>query len=90
MTLYKTFNINPDRNQPWNDLPDLPLDEGYFKSIKVLEQLVDSRSALARLFGRSVAIPNQGIFINTISLHEAKASSEIENIFTTDDELYRE
>lgn len=89
MISQKTFNINPDRNQPWNELPELPLDEGYYKSIKVLEQLVNSRSALARLFGRSVAIPNQGIFINTISLQEAKASSEIENIFTTDDELYQ-
>ena len=34
-------------------------------------------------------LPNQSIFINTISLREAKASSAIENIFTTDDELYR-
>ena len=34
-------------------------------------------------------LPNQSIFVNTISLREAKASSAIENIFTTDDELYR-
>ncbi len=34
-------------------------------------------------------IPNQGLLINTISLQEGKTSSEIENIFTTDDELYK-
>lgn len=34
-------------------------------------------------------IPNQGLLINSISLREAKASSAIENIFTTDDELYK-
>ena len=51
--------------------------------------MVASRAALARLQGRSIAIPNQGLLINTISLQEAKASSAIENIFTTDDELYK-
>jgi len=39
--------------------------------------------------GRSIAIPNQGLLINSISLQEAKASSAIENIFITDDELYK-
>ena len=29
------------------------------------------------------------MLVNTISLQEAKSSSEIENIFTTDDELYK-
>lgn len=55
----------------------------------MLEQLVTARAALARLQGRSIAIPNQGLLINTIGLQEAKASSAIENIFTTDDELYK-
>jgi Fic family protein len=83
------YKINPDRNTPWNDLPELPLDKALYYSVEVLEQLVESKAALARLQGRSAAIPNQGILINTISLQEAKASSAIENIFTTDDELYR-
>ena len=34
-------------------------------------------------------MPNPKMLINTISLQEAKSSSEIENIFTTDDELYK-
>jgi hypothetical protein len=44
-------------------------------------------AAPVRLQGRSAAIPNQGI--SNISLQEAKASSEVENILTTDNELYR-
>ena len=83
------FKINPDRNKPWNDLPDLPIHKELYRTVDIMEQLGNAKSALGRLHGRSVAIPNQGILINTISLQEAKASSEIENIFTTDDELYQ-
>ncbi|MEM6843384.1 MAG: Fic family protein [Bacteroidota bacterium] len=81
--------INPDRNQPWNDLPYLPISEEYYRTVEVLEQLGDAKAALARLHGRSAAIPDQKLLINSISLQEAKASSQIENIFTTDDELYQ-
>ncbi len=83
------YKINPDRTKPWNDIPELPIAEDLYKSTAILEQLVTARAALARLQGRSIAIPNQGLLINTISLQEAKASSAIENIFTTDDELYK-
>jgi Fic family protein len=83
------FTINPDRNVPWNDLPDLPIHEKLYRTINIMEQLANAKAALGRLHGRSIAIPNQGVLINTISLQEAKASSEIENIFTTDDELYQ-
>lgn len=44
---------------------------------------------LAELKGRARAIPNQGILIDTLALQEAKASSEVENIVTTQDELFR-
>lgn len=83
------YQINPDRNIPWNDLPLLPIKSELYQTIEILEKLVDAKAALARLQGRSVVIPNQGLLINTISLQEAKISSEIENIFTTDDELYK-
>ncbi|NEN22519.1 Fic family protein [Cryomorpha ignava] len=83
------YKINPDRNTPWNDLPPLPIKEELYRTIDIAEKLGDAKAALARLQGRSAVIPNQGILINTISLQEAKASSEIENIFTTDDELYK-
>lgn len=83
------YIINPDRNLPWNNLPDLPIDDQLFKTVEIYESLGRAKEALARVQGRSIAIPNQGLLINSISLQEAKDSSAIENIFTTDDELYR-
>src|SRR5215217_4589723 len=83
------YPINPDRNNPWNDLPLLPIDKELYEDIQILSQLGNAKAALGRLQGRSIAIPNQGLLINSISLQEAKASSAIENIFTTDDELYK-
>lgn len=83
------YKINPDRNKPWNDLAELPIDPEIYQTVRVYEQLGNAKAALGRLQGRSVVIPNQGLLINSISLQEAKASSAIENIFTTDDELYR-
>lgn len=83
------YQINPDRNKPWNDLPLLPIKEELYRTIEIIEKLGEAKAALARLQGRSAVIPNQGLLINTISLQEAKISSEIENIFTTDDELYK-
>lgn len=85
----KLYRINPDRNAPWNDLPFLPIHRDLYHTLEIMEKLGDAKAALARLHGRSAVIPNQGLLINTISLQEAKISSEIENIFTTDDELYK-
>ena len=85
----QSYKINPDRNKPWNDLPLLPIDKNLFETIEIFKVLGEAKAALARLQGRSAIIPNQGLLINTISLQEAKISSEIENIFTTDDELYK-
>jgi Fic family protein len=83
------YTINPDRNVPWNDIPTLPIRKELYQTIEILEKLGDAKAALARLQGRSIVIPNQGLLINTISLQEAKISSAIENIFTTDDDLYK-
>ncbi len=83
------YQINPDRNIPWNDLPPLPIRPELYQNTEILEKLGDAKAALGRLQGRSIVIPNQGLLINTISLQEAKTSSAIENIFTTDDELYK-
>ena len=83
------YTINPDRNVPWNDIPQLPIREELYRTMEIMEKLGDAKAALARLQGRSVVIPNQGLLINTISLQEAKISSAIENIFTTDDDLYK-
>ena len=66
-------------------LPDL----GDIETIPVLKQLARSHQALAELKGVAQGMPNQNILINTLSLQEAKDSSEIENIITTQDDLYR-
>lgn len=55
----------------------------------VFKQLISTHTALAELKGVAASMPNQSILINTLSLQEAKDSSEIENIITSHDELYR-
>ncbi len=55
----------------------------------VLKALTTAHRALAELKGRAATIPNQSILVNTLTLQEAKASSAIENIVTTQDELFQ-
>ena len=55
----------------------------------VLKKIVSANKALAELKGAARSIPNQNILINALTLQEAKDSSEIENIVTTHDEVYR-
>jgi len=85
----RLYDINTDRNTPWNDLPSLPINNDLYYNTDVLEALVNAKSALGLLQGRSIAIPDQAVPINSISIQEARDSSAIENILTTDDELYR-
>lgn len=78
-----------DPNKPYNELPLLPPANEYIETIKILKQENKSRSAIAELKGIAKIIPNQSILINAIILQEAHDSSEIENIITTQDELYK-
>jgi Fic family protein len=55
----------------------------------VLRQLARSHRHLAELKGAAATIPNEAILIDTLALQEAKDSSAIENIITTEDELFR-
>jgi len=57
---------------------------------KVLKQLAKAHRYLAELKGTAKTIPNENILIDTLTLQEAKDSSEIENIVTTHDDLYKE
>ncbi len=66
------------------------LDTARFESPAILKKLASSSRRLAELKGIAGTIPNQGILINTLSLQEAKDSSEIENILTTHDELFKD
>lgn len=56
----------------------------------ILKRLATASRKLAELKGVAASMPNQGILINTLGLQEAKDSSEIENIVTTHDELFRD
>lgn len=59
------------------------------ETIKILRQTTKAATALAELKGIAKTIPNQLMLVNAIMLQEAKDSSEIENIITTQDELYK-
>jgi cell filamentation protein, protein adenylyltransferase len=56
---------------------------------RVLKKLASAHRYLAELKGVAETIPNEEILINTLTLQEAKDSSEIENIITSHDELYK-
>lgn len=77
-----------DKNIPYNDLPDLP-PEAEIDSKEILKKAIRANKALAKLVGSGRQLPNQSMLINSIALQEAKMSSEIENILTTNDELYQ-
>lgn len=66
------------------------LDPERFERPDILKRLNAASRALAELKGVAASIPNQSILINTLTLQEARDSSAIENIVTTQDDLYRE
>ena len=76
----------PDR--PYDSLPPLP-PSVELESRPVLKQCVSARSALAELKVAAAMIPNPAVLINILPLLEAQASSEIENVMTTADQLFQ-
>ncbi len=72
----------------YNDLPPLP-PQADLESRAVLKACIEARAAVAELKQAGRLLPNQDVLINTIPLLEARASSEIENIVTTTDQLFR-
>lgn len=77
---------HPDR--PYQDLPALP-PSGVVETPAVLKATITASRALARLDGAYKRLPDPTMLINLIPLMEAQASSEIENIVTTNDELFK-
>ena len=67
----------------------LPYKDINLKTNKILEQLTLASRALAELKGYANTIPNMHILINAVTINEAKDSSEIENIVTTHDDIYK-
>lgn len=77
-----------DPSRPYNELPGLP-PKADIETRAILKACIDARAAVAALKQAGALIPNQGVLINTIPLLEAQASSEIENIVTTTDALFK-
>ena len=73
---------------PYNSLPFLPPDINL-ETPKIWKACNAANKSLARLREACRLIPNPDILISSIPLLEAASSSEIENIFTTQDSLYR-
>lgn len=73
---------------PFNRLPPLP-PKVDVETKGVLKKAIEAGRALAELKGLGPTIPNQALLIDSLVLQEARASSEIENILTTNDALYR-
>ena len=74
--------------KPTYVIPPLP-PMGELETPAVLRAAALAHRRLAEVKGRATAIPNQGILIDTLSLQEARASSEIENIITTQEEMFQ-
>lgn len=82
------LKIHFDRNIPWNAIPELP-PAGEIESRDILKACISAMTQLARTNALVRTLPNESVLIHTLPLQEARRSSEIENIVTTNDELYR-
>lgn len=78
-----------DRNTPFNELPPLPPPTELENDPEILKKLVTASRALATADSNVKRLPNPYMLVNTIALQEARTSTAIENIFTTEDELYK-
>jgi len=77
-----------DKNLPYNNLPDLPPTTSL-ETVEIFKLTIEANRLLAELKGYCQTLPNPNLLLNTIVLQESKESSAIENIVTTQDELYK-
>jgi Fic family protein len=87
----KSPNLNTSKfkaAKPYNALPPLPAAR-ILETVPVLRKCVGAGRALAGLKEAARLIPNQDVLINSIPLREARDSSAIENIVTTNDTLFK-
>ena len=77
-----------DPKTPFNDLPELPPAIELIETTEILKTCIKARVALAELKQAAELIPNSAVLVNALPLLEARASSEIENIVTTTDNLF--
>ncbi|MDC6367693.1 MULTISPECIES: Fic family protein [Flavobacteriaceae] len=81
MTIFK-------KDIPYNNLPLLP-PKRSLETVAILRKTIVASRELSKLNGAIINLPNPRLFLDTIHLQEAKGSSEIENIITTNDDLYQ-
>ncbi|NBV56054.1 MAG: Fic family protein, partial [Verrucomicrobia bacterium] len=74
--------------EPYNELPPLP-PAAALETKAILKATLTARVALAELDRLAAKLPNPAILVRTLPLMEARCSSAIENIVTTDDALFR-
>lgn len=72
----------------YNNLPILP-PHAELETVQILKKTVSANKALAELHGWTYMQANPLLLLQTVSLQEAKSSSEIENVVTTNDDLYK-
>ena len=85
----EVFALQHEKNMTKNYfIPELPLPYDL-ETKEVLKQLNKANRKLAELKGVAQTIPNERILISSLTLQEAKDSSAVENIVTTQDDLYR-
>ena len=77
-----------NKNNAFNDLPNLPPTD-FIESPEILRHLAKAARHIGELNGLCASLPDPQLLINTIVLQESKDSSAIENIITTQDELYK-
>lgn len=77
-----------DRLQPYNELPDLPPAIDFYQP-EIVRSLAAAARYLGELKGLCATLPDPLLLLNTLVLQESRDSSAIENIVTTQDELYR-
>jgi Fic family protein len=80
------MTYNPEK--PYNSLPLLP-PKAKIETSTILKKTIIASRALSELKGAVTNLPNPTLFIDSINLQEAQASSAIENIITTQDELFK-
>ncbi len=82
------MKIKYDKNIPYNELPDLP-PKNNLETTPIFKATIRANKLLAELKGYCQTLPYPQLLLNTIVLQESKESNAIENIVTTQDELYK-
>jgi len=85
----ESVNMKWRPDQPYNALPPLPPPVDEVETRAILKACIPARAALAELKQAGELLPDQGLLIHLLPLLEARDSSEIENILTTTDKLFR-